>query len=179
MHSCHFAKSFIQRGSGRFCSGTGCRRFVGCVAAGRASLATAISTRFWQWSSVRCGCVGRNTKCCKLRIRHDGFFFFRTFFCAICGSSCFLFEESIFIAYYRVSCYIFFSVSKGQHSKSRPCLLGLRGMYYRLCDVVCFIIFSLLSLYFLLALPLCSRIVWDYLCRGGLRAGWPGFTCPK
>ena len=97
-------------------------------------------------------------------------FFLSYIFCAICGCSCFLFEESIFIAYYRVSCYIFFSVSAGQHSKSRPCLLGLRGMYYRLCAVVCFIIF-LLSLYFLLALPLCSRIVWDYLCRGGLRAG--------
>ena len=45
----------------------------------------AISTRFWQWSTVRCGCLGRNTKRCKLRIRpsnststpgrHDGFFF--------------------------------------------------------------------------------------------------------
>ena len=86
-------------------------------------------------------------------------FFLSYIFCAIC----FLFEESIFIAYYRVSCYIFFSVSAGQHSKSRPCLLGLRGMYYRLCAIVCFIIF-LLSLYFLLALPLCSRIVWNYLC---------------
>ena len=140
----------------------------------------AISTRFWQWSTVRCGCLGRNTKRCKLRIRpsnststpgrHDGFFFSFVHFCAICGCSCFLFEVSIFIAYYRVSCYIFFSVSAGQHSKSRPCLLRLRGMYYRLCAVVCFTIF-LLSLYFLLALPLCSRIVWDYLCRGGLRAG--------
>ena len=50
-------------------------------------------------------------------------------------------------------------------------------MYYRLCAVVCFIIF-LLSLYFLLAFPLCSRIVWDFLCRGGLRrAGWPGLIC--
>ena len=90
MHSYHFAKSFIERGKKRFCSGTACCRFVGCVAAGRASFATAISTRFWQWSSVRCGCLSRNTKCCKLRIRpsnststpgrHDGFFFFRTFF---------------------------------------------------------------------------------------------------
>ena len=97
-------------------------------------------------------------------------FFLSYFFCAICGCSCFLFEENIFIAYYRVRCYIFFSVSVGQHSKSRPCLLGLRGMYYRLCAVACFIMF-LLSLYFLLALPLCSRIVWDYLCRGGLRPG--------
>ena len=180
MHSYHFAKSFIERGKRRFCSGTACCRFVGCVAAGRVSIATAISTRFWQWSSVRCGCLGRNTKCCKLRIRpsnststpkrHDGFFSLSYIFCAICGSSCFLFEESIFIAYYRVRCYTFFSVSAGQHSKPRPCLLGLRGMYYRLCAVVYFIIF-LLSLYLKLALPLCSRIVWDYLCRGGLRAG--------
>ena len=46
-----------------------------------------------------------------------------------------------------MSCYTFFSVSAGQHSKSRPCLLGLRGMYYRLFAVVCFIIF-LLSLNF-------------------------------
>ena len=66
-----------------------------------------------------------------------------------------------------MSCYIFFSVSAGQQSKSRQCLLGLRGMYYRLCVVVCFIIFLLSQV----ALPLYSRIVWDYLCRGGLGAG--------
>ena len=90
MHSCHFAKSFIERGLGRFCSGRAFCRFIGCVAAGHASFATTISTRFWQWRSVRSGCLGRNTKCCKLRIRpsnststpgrHDGFFFFRTLF---------------------------------------------------------------------------------------------------
>ena len=96
-------------------------------------------------------------------------FFFRTFLVLFVKASVFCLRR-VFIAYYRVSCYIFFSVSAGQHSKSRPCLLRLRGMYYRLCAVVCFTIF-LLSLYFLLALPLCSRIVWDYLCRGGLRAG--------
>ena len=87
----------------------------------------------------------------------------------------------LFIACYRVSCYLFFFVSAGQHSKSPTCLgMGnkeIRGMYYLLCVVVCFIIF-LLSLYFLLTFPLCSRIVWGYLCRGGLRrAGWPGLIC--
>ena len=96
------------------------------------------------------------------------FFFFRTFFVLSVEVPVFCLRR-IFIAYYRVSCYIFFTVSLGQHSKSRPCLLGLRGMYYRLFALVCFIILLLL-LYFLLALPLCSRIVWDYLCRGGLRA---------
>ena len=113
---------------------------------------TLISTRFWQWSSVRCGCLGRNTKCCNISsvlglrtplLRQGGmtdFFLSYTFF-AICGSSYFLFEESIFIAYYRVSCFMFFSVSAGQHFKSRPCLLGLWGMYYRLCAVVCFIFY--------------------------------------
>ena len=54
-------------------------------------------------------------------------FFLSYIFCAICGCPCFLFEESIFIACYRVSCYIFFSVSAGQYSKFRLCLLGLRG----------------------------------------------------
>ena len=116
--------------------------------------------RFWQWSSVRCGCLGRNTKCCKLRVRpsdststprrRDGFFFFRTFLVLFVEASVFCFRR-VFIAYYRVSCYIFFSVSTSQHSKTRPCLLRLRWMCYRLCDVVCFIIFSLLSLSFLLA----------------------------
>ena len=33
---------------------TACYRFVGCVPTGRASFATAISTRCWKWSSVRC-----------------------------------------------------------------------------------------------------------------------------
>ena len=117
-------------------------------------------------------------------------FFFRTFLVLFVEASVFCFRR-VFIAYYRVSCYIFFSVSAGQHSKSRPCLLRLRGMYYRLCDVVCFIIFSFqfaFALFFIgviyyfgqikpghparkWQLPLCSRIVWDYLCRGGLRAG--------
>ena len=158
MHSYHFAKSFIERGKRRFCSGTACCCFVACVAASRASFATVISTRFWQWSSVRCGCLGWNTKCCKLRLRpsnststprrHDGFF--------------------SFVQFLRYLWNHLFSVWEGYSlpitgwviylSVSRPCLLALRGMYYRLCAVVCFIIF-LLSPYFLLALPLCSRIV--------------------
>ena len=105
--------------------------------------------------------AGINTKCCKLRVRplnststprrSDGFFL-SYIFGAICESFSFLFEESIHcLLQGELSCYIFFSISAGQHSKSRLCLLRLRGMYYRLCDVVCFIIFSLLSLYFLLA----------------------------
>ena len=79
----------------------------------------------------------------------------------------------LFIVCYRVSCYLFFFVSAGQHSKSPTCLgMGnkeIRGMYYRLCAVVCFII-CLLSLYFLLAFPLCSRIVWDYFAEGAYDA---------
>ena len=88
-------------------------------------------------------------------------FFLRTFLVLFVKASVFCLRR-VFITYYRVSCYIFFSVSAGQHSKSRPCLLRLRGMYYRLCDVVCFIIFSLLSLYFLLA----SYIILDKLKPG-------------
>ena len=103
--------------------------------------------------------------------RHDGFFFFRTFFVLSVKAPVFCLGR-LFIACYRVSCYLFFFVSAGQHSKSPTCLgMGnkeIKGMYYRLCAVVCLII-CLLSLYFLLAFPLCSRIVWDYLCRGGLR----------
>ena len=60
----------------------------------------------------------------------------------------------VFIACYRVSGYLFFFVSAGQHSKSPTCLgMGnkeIRGMYYRLCAVVCFMIF-LLSLYFFIS----------------------------
>ena len=72
---------------------------------------------FWQWSSVRCGCLGRNTKYCKLRIspsnststprRHDGFFFFRKFSVLSVEAPVFCFRR-VFIAYYRVSCYIIF-----------------------------------------------------------------------
>ena len=65
------------------------------------------------------------------------FFFFRKFSVLSVEAPMFCLRR-VFIAYYRVSCYIFFSVSAGQHSKSRPCWLGLRGMYYRLSDVICF-----------------------------------------
>ena len=110
---------------------------------------------------------------------HDGFFSFVHFLCYL--------WKLLFSVWGDYSlpvtgcCYLFFFVSAGQHSQSPTCLgMGnkeIRGMYYRLCAVVCFIIF-LLSPYFLLAFPLCSRIVWDYLCRGGLRrAGWPGLIC--
>ena len=71
---------------------------------------------FGIWSSVRCGCLGRNTKCCKLRVRpsdststprrRDGFFFFRTFLVLFVEASVFCFTR-VFIAYYRVSCYLF------------------------------------------------------------------------
>ena len=100
--------------------------------------------------------------------RHDGFFFIRTV-CAVLSVEAPAFcLRRVFIAYYRVSCYIFFSVSAGQHSKPRPCLLGLMGMYYRLFALVCFIIF-LLSLYFLFITLFKNRLVLS-LPRG-LRAG--------
>ena len=56
------------------------------------------------------------------------FFFFRKFSVLSVEAPVFCLRR-VFNAYYRVSCYIFFSVSAGQHSKSRPCLLGLRGIY--------------------------------------------------
>ena len=53
-------------------------------------------------------------------------FFFRTLLVLFVKASVFCLRR-VFIAYYRVSCYIFFSVSAGQHSKSRPCFVGTRG----------------------------------------------------
>ena len=52
-------------------------------------------------------------------------FFFRTFLVLFVKASVFCLRR-VFIAYYSVSCYIFFSISAGQHSKSRLCLLRLR-----------------------------------------------------
>ena len=103
---------------------------------------------FGIWSSVRCGCLGRNAKCCKLRVRpedststprrRDGFFFLSHIFGAICGSFRFLFRR-VFVAYYRASL-------------ARERLLGLRGMYYRLCGGV--------ALYFF-----CFRIIFYWRCH--------------
>ena len=122
MESCHFAKSFIERGLGRSRSGMACCRFVGWVAAGRESFATAISTRCWQWSSVRCGCL--NTKCCKSSARpsnststprwHDRFFPFCTPFLGYLWKLLF----SVWREYSLPGCVvIYFSVSSGRHSE--------------------------------------------------------------
>ena len=55
-------------------------------------------------------------------------FFFRTFLVLFVKASVFCLRR-VFIAYYRVSCYIFFSVSAGQHSGE--CTTAF-------ADVVCF-----------------------------------------
>ena len=170
MHSCHFAKSFIERRSGTFCSGRACCCFVGCIATGCASFATAISTRFWHMELSQVRLRVRPSDSTSTRRRRDGCFFFRTFLVLFVEASVFCFTR-VFIAYYRVSCYLFVRFCGSAFWVSPvTCLLGLRGMYHRLCDGVWFIFF-LLSLYFLLALSLWSRIVWDtctkcngYLC---------------
>ena len=78
-------------------------------------------------------------------------------FGAICGSFCFLFEESIHCLLQGELLFIFLPFC-GPTFRVSPVFVRTQGMYYRLCAGVWFIIF-LLSLYFLLALPLCSRIV--------------------
>ena len=103
---------------------------------------------FGIWSSVRCGCLGRNAKCCKLRVRpedststprrRDRLFFFRTFLVLFVEASVFCLGEYSLPITGRVS--------------PVTCLLGLRGMYYRLCGGV--------ALYFF-----CFRIIFYWRCH--------------
>ena len=159
MQNCQFAKSVIERGSGKFSAArpsaelqySRSRPCSFCFRNHREMLTMVFSRarlRVWlSWSSQILAPRTRPSNSTSTPRRRDGF---RSSVCSLHSfcASCGRFWPYVLPATTGVSCCLYYSVSVGRHSVFRPCLFVVGvWIYYYFRGKACFIVHSL-SCYF-------------------------------